>query len=122
MSVPELKVVPAYWASTATGHSVPLVVSLLLFDREQKPRLAPAVEASINRTVDATGREGLATVTVMDADDLSKTLGRAMARAVVMPGVIVLVRCQSAEGAERVMNWLHNSYTLALVRDVPHSA
>lgn len=122
MSAPELKVVPAYWASTATGHSVPFVVSLLLFDCEQRPKLLPAVEASINRTVDATGCDGLATVTVMDADDLPKTLGRAMARAITMPGVIVLVRCQSAEGAERVMNWLHNAYTLSLVRDAELTA
>ncbi|WP_029000932.1 hypothetical protein [Azohydromonas australica] len=117
MTETALEVVPAYWASNSSGQSVPVIVSLLLFDDEHKPRLLPAVEASINRAVDATGRVGLATATVADADELGTSLGRWMLRAITMPGVIVLLRCQSAECAQRVMDWLHATYTLSLVRD-----
>lgn len=117
MTETALEVVPAYWASNSSGQSVPVIVSLLLFDGEHKSRLLPAVEASINRTADATGRVGLATATVADAYELAPTLGRWMLRAIAMPGVIVLLRCQSAQCAERVMDWLHGAYTLSLVRD-----
>lgn len=113
----ELHAVPAYWAGDVKGNRVPFIVSLLLYDQSGVARITPAVERSINRTVELTGREGLATATVSNDEDMAGTVGRWIERALAMPDVIVLFRCQSGDCAERLMNYLHGAYALALVRE-----
>jgi hypothetical protein len=110
-------VVPAYWAAGANGHRVPFIVSLLLYDQGGAARITPAVERSIDKTIELTGRVGLATVTVADNEDMAASVGRWVERALAMPEVIILFRCQSVESAERLMNHLHGAYALALVRE-----
>jgi len=118
MTSPGIEVVPAYWAADADGNRVPFIVSLLFYDQAGVARIAPAVERSIDKTVELTGRVGLATATVSNDEDMACTVGRWIARALAMPNVIVLFRCQSAACAERLMNYLHGAYALALVREV----
>ena len=67
-----LEAVPAYYATTADGRTVPLIVSLLFYDADKKPRITPAVEKSIDRTIEITGREGLATAIISDSDSFPK--------------------------------------------------
>jgi hypothetical protein len=89
-----------------------------MYDADGQPRLTPAVEAAIDRTIAITGREGLATLIVADNTDLlSKrhTIRAAMMR----DDAIILFRCQSAGAAERLMQYLDRTYQLALVQAVP---
>jgi len=109
--------VPAYWAGDSSGNRVPFIVSLLFYDQGGIERIAPAVERSINRTVELTGRVGLATATVANDEDMARSVSRWVERALAMPDVIVLFRCQSADCAERLINYLHGAYNLALVRE-----
>lgn len=111
------EVVPAYWATSDAGHSVPLIVCLLFLDGTGRSALPDAVLRSIDKTVDATDRTGLAMATVADNDEVALTVGRWMERALALRDVIVLLKCQSEATAHRVMDWLHKAYTLSLVRD-----
>jgi hypothetical protein len=111
-----LTAVPAYHATGADGGTVPFIISLLLYDAEQKPRITPAVEKSIDRTIEITGREGLATAIIADDASFSSTARVYLERAMQIAGAIVLFRCQSPETAERLMQYLASTYTLTLVR------
>ncbi len=112
-----IEMVPAYYAETADGRMVPFIISLLLYDADKRPRITPAVERSIDRTIDITERNGLATAIV--ADDIAFSLGvrRYLERAMSLPGAIALFRCQLPETAERLMQYLSTEYTLSLVRE-----
>lgn len=112
-----LKAVPAYYARSPMGWSVPFIVSLLLYDGQHRPRIPPAVEQSINRTVEITGREGLAQAIIADDDDpaIARQFMERAAR--LKPQAIVLFRCQSPETAERLMQYLHSAYSLSLVQE-----
>lgn len=112
-----LEAVPAYHATATDGRTVPFIITLLLYDVEKKPRITPAVEKSINRTIEITGREGLATAIIADNDSFPLTARRYMERAMGIKGVIVLFRCQSPETAERLMQDLDATYSLTLVRE-----
>lgn len=112
-----LDAVPAYHGSTTDGRTVPFIVSLLLFDQDRRPRITPAVEKSIDRTIEITGRDGLATAIIADDDAFSLTARRYIERAMDIPGAIVLFRCQSPETAERLMQYLSETYALELVRE-----
>ena len=112
-----LEAVPAYFATTGEGRSVPFIVSLLLQDASGQARIPPAVEKSIDRTIEITGREGLATAVIADDHAFSLTARRYLDRALDIPGVIVLFRCQSPETAERLMHYLSTIYELTLVRE-----
>ncbi|MGE8051332.1 hypothetical protein ACQKPT_23905 [Pseudomonas monteilii] len=113
----EMKVVPAYFAKNPAGDQVPFIVSLMLVDADHKPALPPAVEASINRTVEITGAEGVAFANVYDTDDLRALATSSINRARGLKGLaIVLFRCQSAPTAEQLMTVLNDSYELALVK------
>lgn len=114
----EMKVVPAYFAKNPAGDQVPFIVSLMLVDADHKPALPPAVEASINRTVEITGAEGVAFANVYDTDDLRAVATSSINRARGLKGLaIVLFRCQSAPTAEQLMTVLNDSYELTLVKD-----
>nr|WP_229653858.1 hypothetical protein [Pseudomonas syringae] len=114
----EMKVVPAYFAKGSSGASVPFIVSLMLVDGGLKPALPPAVEASINRTVEITGAEGVAFANVYDTDDLRALAMKSIDRAHSLKALaIVLFRCQSAHTAEQLMTVLNDSYVLSLVKD-----
>lgn len=114
----EMKVVPAYFAKNPAGDQVPFIVSLMLVDADHKPALPPAVEASINRTVEITSAEGVAFANVYDTDDLRAVATSSINRARGLKGLaIVLFRCQSASTAEQLMTVLNGSYELALVKD-----
>jgi len=108
--------VPGYWAEASERRRVPFVVTLYLVDGHGVARLPPAVERVLDRTVEITGREGLAITNVLDVPGALAAAGRALERAMGMSGVIVLFRCQSLEGSERLMNFLHGAYSLSLLR------
>ncbi len=112
-----LEAVPAYHATAKDGRTVPFIITLLLYDAAKKPRITPAVEKSINRTIEITGREGLATAIIADNDFFPLIARRYMERAMGLKGAIVLFRCQSPETAERLMQYLDATYSLALVRE-----
>gem|GEM_PF-3704575 len=57
----QLDAVPAYHAADGDKPGVPFIVALVMHDRDGRPRLTPAVEAAIDRTVEITGRHGLVT-------------------------------------------------------------
>lgn len=109
--------VPAFWVEASPSRRVPVVVSLYLVDATGVSRLPPSVERAIDRTVELTGRQGLATATVLDEANAAVVAGRALERAMVMSDVIVLFRCQSVEGSERLMNHLNDAYRLTLIRE-----
>ena len=111
-----LEAVPAYHATAPDGRTVPFIVSLLLQDSNNKPRITPAVERSINRTIDITGREGLALAIIAADDEMPTTARRYIERAMGIPSAIVLFRCQSPETAEHLMQHLHAEYQLTLVQ------
>jgi hypothetical protein len=112
-----INAVPAYYATTVDGRTVPFIVSLLLYDTNKKPRITPAVELTIDRTVEITGRKGLATAIIADNDAFSLTARRYIERAIGIDGAIILFRCQSPETAERLMQYLNTHYMLTLVRE-----
>ncbi|MCS6428069.1 hypothetical protein [Burkholderia thailandensis] len=112
-----LEAVPAYHATAPDGRTVPFIVSLLLHDADNKPRITPAVERSIDRTIDITGREGLALAIIAADDEMPATARRYIERAMGIPGAIVLFRCQSPETAEHLMQHLHAEYQLTLVQE-----
>jgi hypothetical protein len=115
-----LQRVPVYWISDVTQHpiqSVPVVVTLLFCSPQGQLQLTPAVQKSIDAAVQVTGRSGLATALLKDADDLPRTVDAWLARALAMPEVIVLLCCQTADCAERLMMHLQTRYTLSLVRE-----
>lgn len=112
-----IEMVPVYYARMPDGRMVPFIVSLLLYDVHRSPRITPAVESSINRTIDITGRNGLAISTVADDVAFSVVAARHLERAMGIPGAIVLFRCQFPETAERLMQYLSAKYTLSLVRE-----
>jgi len=109
--------VPAFWVEASASRRVPVVVSLYMVDAAGVARLTPAVERAIDRTVEITGRQGLATATVLNESNAEMAAGRALERAMVMSDVIVLFRCQSVEVSERLMNHLSDAYTLTLLRE-----
>lgn len=111
-----IQAVPAYWVTSPGGQSVPFIVSLLFRDAQGRPRIPPAVEQSIDRTVEITGREALAQAIIADDDDPAiarKFIARA---AELVPQAIVLFRCQSPQTAERLMQHLHAECSLRLVQ------
>ncbi|RBG59355.1 hypothetical protein BRM42_05775 [Xanthomonas oryzae pv. oryzae] len=112
-----LEAVPAYHATAPDGRAVPFIVSLLLHDADNKPRITPAVERSIDRTIDITGREGLALAIIAADDEMTATARRYIERAMGIPGAIVLFRCQNPETAEHLMQHLHAEYQLTLVQE-----
>ncbi|CAG9260932.1 conserved hypothetical protein [Burkholderia diffusa] len=111
-----LDVVPAYHA-TANGRTVPFIVSILLRDANQRLVLPPAVISSINRTVEITGRCGIARAILGDHDDISALAVRYIERAMGIPSAIVLFLCQTPEIAEQLMQHLDVQYRLTLVRE-----
>lgn len=96
---------------------MPFIITILLYDGEGNPRLTPAVERSINRTIEVTGREGLARATIRETDNLYDTASRYLERAMDLEGAIVLFRCESPELCERVMAHLNIQYTLSMVQE-----
>ena len=115
---PFLKAVPAYYATMPEGGAaVPFIVSLLLYDEQRRPRIPPAVERSINRTVEITGREALAQAIIADDDDPAIARQFIERAARLDPQAIVLFRCQSPQAAERLMQYLHSVYSLSLVQE-----
>ncbi|MDQ0655227.1 hypothetical protein [Pseudomonas cedrina] len=122
MEFPQLEAVPAYHATTTDGRSVPFIIAILLYDSEGNPRLTPAVERSIDRTIDVTGREGLARATIRESDNLYDTASKYLERAMDLDGVIVLFRCESPELCERLMAHFNTHYTLSMVQEKVASA
>ncbi|MET3132779.1 hypothetical protein AAKU55_003059 [Oxalobacteraceae bacterium GrIS 1.11] len=112
----QLEAVPAYFATDAENHRVPFIVSLLLRDREGRPRITPAVEAAIDRTVEITGRDGLVTAIVSEQDEIN-SVKRIVRRSMAIDGAILLFRCQNAETAEALMRCLDDLFSLSLVRE-----
>lgn len=115
---PYLEAVPAYYAKTDDGRCVPFIISLLFYSKEGKIWFPPAVERAINRAIEITQREGLATATITDKDTFTLTAKRYLERAMTIPGAIVLLSCQSPETAERLMQFLNTHYHLSLVKEI----
>jgi hypothetical protein len=111
----QLDAVPAYFADDRKGRRIPFIVGMLLHDRDRTPRLTPAIEAAINRTVAITGRQGLVTAIVSERDTRS-SVGSIVERALAIDDAILLFRCQNAETAEALMLCVDEAYILSLVR------
>lgn len=111
----QLEAVPAYYAVDQKNRTIPFIVALLLHDRDGRPRLPPAVELAIDRTVEITGRNGLVTA-IMSERDTRQSVSAIVERAMGVEGAILLFRCQNAETAEALMRCMDESYTLSLVR------
>jgi hypothetical protein len=112
----QLDAVPAYYAVDAEQRCIPFIVALLLYDREGHPRVTPAVEAAINRTIGITRRDGLVTA-VMNEQDTRRLVIRIVHRAMAVDGAILLFRCQNAATAEALMQCMDESFTLSLVKE-----
>jgi hypothetical protein len=117
-----LQKVPVYWVSDirqeGTPRSVPVVVSLLFVMAQGALQITPAAQRSIDKTVEVTNRQGLVTALFTDANKQPETtVDRWLQRAFAMPDVIVLLSCQSANGARRLMAHLQRHYVLSLVRE-----
>jgi hypothetical protein len=107
--------VPAFYAVGKDGRSTPFIVSLAWRDSEGKRRIPPAVEKAIDRTVDATGREGLAMAAIDGGADAACRVKRHLERAMGMGGAIVLFLCRDPETAEETMRHIRSEYGLSLV-------
>lgn len=108
--------VPSFWIEAGPNRRIPCVASLYMVDRDGVGRLPPAVERAIDRVVDVTGRSGLAMAWVLDVPNGPSSALRQLERVIAVPDLIVLFRCQSVECSERLMNLLHETYTLSLLR------
>jgi hypothetical protein len=117
MQFPQLSAVPAFYATTTDGRTVPFIIAVLLYDAENQPRITPAVEASINRTIEITAREGLAMATIYERDNLYDTASKYLERAMNLVGAIVLFRCETPELCERLMGHLNTHYELSLIQE-----
>jgi len=112
-----LEAVPAFYAERERdGLRVPFIISLRMCDSEGRARLVPAVEKSINRTVEITGRVGLLT------DDITAPIGKAeiiskIERAMRIKGAILLLNCATDSIAEQVMNHISDGFNLKLIRE-----
>lgn len=111
-----LEAVPAFWVQTDRNLEIPVIVSLQFFDAGGREVFPPVVLSAIDRTVEATGRCGLAMATVDEQPNSMRQAIRALERALPIPGAILLYRCQSATLAEELMGGLHANYHLSLVR------
>ena len=107
--------VPAYYLRVG-NRQIPFLVSLLLYDEAGNAKLLPAVETAINKTIEITGCEGLVTAILADNDDIGKLIPRHLEKLMPIEGAILLLRCQSAELAEKLMHYLQNKYELSLIR------
>ncbi|MBF8164323.1 hypothetical protein J4H94_20900 (plasmid) [Stutzerimonas frequens] len=114
---PELTAVPAYVADDKNGGSVPFIISLRLFDQEGNARITPAVESSINKTVDITGREGIAHGVMSSASDIENKAEAYVRRAMTIAGAIVLFRCDTPELCEQLMTHLSSRFSLSLLQE-----
>ena len=117
MIFPDLTAVPAYLAEDKNGGCVPFIISLRLFDQEGNARLTPAVENSINKTIEITGREGVAHGVMSTAADIESKAGAYLKRAMSIPGAIVLFRCDTPELCEQLMTHLNTLFSLRLVQE-----
>ncbi|MRU28313.1 hypothetical protein [Xylella fastidiosa] len=113
----KLEVVPAYYARAPDGRTLPFIVSLLVYDANKKQRILPAVELSINRTIDITGRAGLVRAMIADNDKMPKNADYYINRAMGIPDAILLFSCHTPEIAERLMQHLYVKYQLTLVQE-----
>lgn len=114
----KLEAVPAYYATARDGRRVPFITTLLFYDANGRRRITPAVEKSIDRLIDITGRQGVATAIIMDGVSLPLDMSKYLERAMDTAGVIALFLCQSEAAAERVMQYLDTNYCLTLVRTI----
>jgi hypothetical protein len=113
----EMQWVPAYYAENSEGQRVPFVIALMLTGEDGRMVLPPAVEASIDRTIDITGSEGVAYADLYDHYRLEAVVPAHVDRAMRVPGAMVLLRCQSPETAEKAMTTLAAQYVISLVRE-----
>ncbi|AXQ50946.1 hypothetical protein DZC31_29960 (plasmid) [Stenotrophomonas rhizophila] len=118
MQFPKLEAVPAYYATTVDNRTVPFIIAILLYDQEHRPKLTPAVERSINRTIEVTGRDGLALATIGENDNLYDTASKYLERAMGLDGAIVLFRCESPELCERLMVHINANYKVSMVQEL----
>ena len=109
--------VPAYWATDPSGKRLPFILSLRAVDSAGKDHLVPSVLACIDRTVDATGREGLIFVAVAEHPSLAAKVARWVAQALALPGAFVLFQCEGASCLQRLMICLESSYEISLIHD-----
>jgi hypothetical protein len=115
--LPTLEMIPAYYATTRGGQRIPFLISLLLYDTHNLPRITPAVEKSIDRVIEITGISGVATAPIFDADRFDKTAFIYLNRAMKIDSVLVLFLSQSPKTAERLMQYLSKNFQLTLIQE-----
>lgn len=118
MQFPNLEAVPAYWAARAGQQSIPFIISLRLVDQQGLAKLTPAVERSIDRTLQITARGGVAHGVIDSMQAIAQKAEKYIAR-VSNLGVpaLVLFRCNTPELAERLMTYLSERYTVTMIQE-----
>ncbi|GGM25519.1 hypothetical protein GCM10009425_40360 [Pseudomonas asuensis] len=117
MRFANLEAVPAYFAKNSNGDSVPFIVTVMFQDQHGHHRITPAIENSINRTIEITGREGLAIASIALGENIESKVPECIDRAMHIDGAIVLFRCQTGELCEKVMQLINVSYQISMVRE-----
>lgn len=117
-TIPSETSVPAYYATFGTQR-IPFLVSLAFIDQHSRIQLVPALKRAIDRTVEVTGRQGLATTVVADTDILRDVARQRLTQMCVLPDMILLFLCQSSDTMDRLMAHLHAAFPLSLVRASP---
>lgn len=98
-----------------TSEPLPLVVSIITLDENGEICPLPAVKHAIDRTVVATGKEGLLQAKITNRTRLEELVPFYVEKARECRNAILLMQCLNAELAEGVMQYLGRKYRLALI-------
>lgn len=111
--------VPAFYAMNQHGKKQAFIVSIMFFDAQRQPRLTPAVESAINKTIEITGLDCLATANILAEHagfHLKERLSTLMDKAFRLEKTIVLFLCATPELCEATMKTLNACYKLSMVK------
>lgn len=109
--------VPTFLLTEQTGTSepLPLVVSIITLNESGEAQPLPAVQRAIDRTVEATGKEGLIQARIIDRDRVEELVPFYVKKGWEHKDAILLLQCLNAELAEEVMQCIGRRYRLALI-------
>ncbi|WP_241136775.1 hypothetical protein [Achromobacter insuavis] len=110
--------VPAYYAMFGRQR-VPFLVAPLFVSPQARLQLTPAMKRALDRTVEITGRQGLATAIVSNEANIQALARNCIGQVSLLHDVILLFLCQSEEKSERLMAHLYDTYQLQLVTEPP---
>lgn len=108
-----LKAIPAYYAKF-NDHKIPFIVSVTFVDDKNQIQLPPAVEQSIDKTIDITGSEGLVTVKVTTIEKISQAR-EFFEKCTAIPKSILFFHCWSDEIAEQLMAHISDLFEISMI-------